>query len=99
MQQLSFFPFDNESIENKKAPKKSSVSVNKKIIDIKTKNYKVNIQVKSPKFDFESTLNQVNKLHETSLKLSINGYYIFKSNLELGRLLNDLYLNLSLIHI
>ena len=38
MQQLSFFPFDNESIENKKSTKKSNVnvSVNKKIIDIKT---------------------------------------------------------------
>ncbi len=93
MQQLSFFPFDNESIENKKAPKKSSVSVNKKIIDIKTKNYKVNIQVKSPKFDFESTLNQVNELEKIISENSNKGINNFKSDLEIGKLLTDLFLH------
>lgn len=100
MQQLSFFSFDNESIENKKAPKKSNVnvSVNKKIIDIKTKDYKVNSQVKASKFDFESTMNRVNELHKISSNLSKNGYYNFKSDLELGKLLNDLFLHKPYIY-
>ena len=100
MQQLSFFSFDNESIENKKAPKKSKVnlSVNKKIIDIKTKDYKVNSKVKAPKFDFESTMNQVNKLHEISLKNSRQDIHFFKSDLELGRLLTDLFLHKPYIY-
>lgn len=95
MQQLSFFPFDNESIENKKSTKKSNVnvSVNKKIIDIKTKDYKVNSKVKASKFDFESTMNRVNELIKISSNLSKNGYYNFKSDLELGKLLNDLFLH------
>ena len=100
MQQLSFFSFDNESIENKKAPKKNNVnvSVNKKIIDIKTKNYKVNSKVKAHKFDFESTMNQVNQLHKISLKNSRQELYFFKSDLELGRLLTDLFLHKPYIY-
>lgn len=100
MQQLSFFSFDNESIENKKSPKKNNVnvSVNKKIIDIKTKNYKVNSKVKAHKFDFESTMNQVNQLHKISLKNSRQELYFFKSDLELGRLLTDLFLHKPYIY-
>ena len=95
MQQLSFFSFDNESEENKKSTKKSkvNVSVNKKIIDIKTKDYKVNSKVKAPKFDFESTMNRVNELEKIISENSNKGINNFKSDLEIGKLLTDLFLH------
>lgn len=100
MQQLSFFSFDNESEENKKSTKKSkvNVSVNKKIIDIKTKDYKVNSKVKAPKFDFESTMNRVNELEKIISENSNKGFSVFKYNLELGKLLNDLFLHKPYIY-
>ena len=65
MQQLDIFSFDNESIENKKAP----APANKKIIDIKTKDYQ---------FNFDFAISKIKALTKTYKKS-------FSDVLEIGK--------------
>ena len=58
MQQLDIFSFDNESIENKKAPAPAEKE-SKKIIDIKTKDYQ---------FNFDFAISKIKALTKTYKK-------------------------------